>query len=131
MRPSANNTRKGNPSVSRVLERILLSGVIVSFPATLTVIAQQTSAITVTSTIKSEAISEASEFESSDDANLLPAPADEVVPNVDREESKAISTTFLATAYGLKGQTASGATGRRGKCLPGKCRRKSLPVTSC
>ncbi|MBK6315320.1 MAG: 3D domain-containing protein [Blastocatellia bacterium] len=114
MRLSANSTRKGNPSVSRVLGRILLSGVIVSFPATLTVIAQQTAAITVTSTIKSEAISEASEFESSDDANLLPAPADEVVPNVDREESKAISTTFLATAYCLKGQTASGVTVRRG-----------------
>ncbi len=114
MRLSANSTRKGNPSVSRVLGRILLSGVIVSFPATLTVIAQQTAAITVSSTIKSEAISEASELESSDDANLLPAPADEVVPNVDRDESKAISKTFLATAYCLKGQTASGVTVRRG-----------------
>lgn len=114
MRLSANSTRKGYPSVSRVLGRILLSGVIVSFPATLTVIAQQTAAITVSSTIKSEAISEASELESSDDANLLPAPADEVVPNVDRDESKAISKTFLATAYCLKGQTASGVTVRRG-----------------
>ena len=108
MRLSATSTRKGHPSVSRVLGRILLSGILVSFPATLTVIAQQGGAITISSTITSEAISDASEFESSDDANLLPAPADEVVPAVDRDESKAISRTFLATAYCLKGQTASG-----------------------
>lgn len=114
MRLSATSTRKGHPYVSRVLGRILLSGILVSFPATLTVIAQQGGAITISSTITSDAISEASEFESSDDANLLPAPADEVVPAVDRDESKAISRTFLATAYCLKGQTASGVTVRRG-----------------
>lgn len=114
MRLSATSTRKGNPTVSRVLGRILLSGILVSFPATLTVIAQQSAAIAVSATIKSEAIPEVSELESINDENFLPAPADEVVPVVDRDESKAISRTFLATAYCLKGQTASGVTVRRG-----------------
>lgn len=114
MRLSATSTRKGNPSVSHVLGRLFLSGILVSFPATLTVIAQQGGALTVSSTITTEAISDVSDVETSDDANLLAAPADEVVPTVDRDASKAIARTFLATAYCLKGQTASGVTVRRG-----------------
>lgn len=114
MRLSATSTRKGNPSVSHVLGRFLLSGILVSFPATLTAIAQQGGVLSVTSTITTEAISEVSDLDSNDDANFLAAPADEVVPTADRDESKAIARTFLATAYCLKGQTASGVTVRRG-----------------
>lgn len=114
MRLSANSTRKGNPCVSRVFGRILVSGILVSFPATLTAIAQQSGSIAVESSIESKAISVVSEVESNEVENFFPAPAGDVVPAADRDESKAIARTFLATAYCLKGQTASGVSVRRG-----------------
>jgi len=91
-----------------------VSGILVSFPATLTAIAQQSGSIAVESSIESKAISVVSEVESNDVENFFPAPAGDVVPAADRDESKAIARTFLATAYCLKGQTASGVSVRRG-----------------
>jgi len=115
MRLSATSTRKGNPSVSRVLGRILLSGVLVSFPASLPVIAQQGEMLAVSPSITAtDTDSNASAATATERAILLPAPADEVVPVLDRDASKVIAKNFLATAYCLKGQTASGITVRRG-----------------
>lgn len=100
---------------THLCKRAVLLSILVSFPSTLPVVAQEGVAgispiPPIASTDPNSTISAAVETAETADSVV---PADAVLPK-DVVKPKLIAKTFLATAYCLKGQTASGVPVRRG-----------------
>lgn len=116
MRESAKSTSDSTRKSTQVLSRVFLVGILVSFPCSFSATAQEgavglQTTPTIASTETTRNISEAATpiVKVADPAETgIPAPP-ELVP-----APQVITKTYLATAYCLKGQTASGISVRRG-----------------
>lgn len=107
MNKSATSTGKNCSRFTHLCNRVLLLGILVSFPCTLPATAQEGEVgLAVTSPIASP---DSTIRTISDTA----APAKDTLPP-GAVDPQVIAKTFLATAYCLKGQTASGVLVRRG-----------------
>jgi 3D (Asp-Asp-Asp) domain-containing protein len=116
MRRSATSPGNDCSRFTHLCNRVLLLGILVSFPCTLPATAQEgevgfkaTSPIASPDTIRNIRNAAASSEETAEPTD----PAERTLPP-GAIEPQVIAKTFLATAYCLKGQTASGVPVRRG-----------------
>lgn len=114
MHSSAKSTRERKTTLRSVGKTLIAASLLAGISHTLPAVAREgdfaSSLIPLSETIRR--IREAADTSTTDTAEATPEA--DVVSGVDLVEPRILPTTFTATAYCLKGQTASGVSVRRG-----------------